>query len=222
MLGWCCGTYDKLIFLITFKDNIHKIECSQHGRCLVCNKLVILQMNVILLIFMDRSHYLTKVCMCRFADMSIDGRWCFVVLWVKPRTSPSTLRWSLLKQRLEDVCPSTLASMLPPVSPPVPECERVLLLQACSSDRTGLLHGITPSNVLIWRCYLVVHWILFCKYDSGLWHLVTFSFTFIPKRCCLHLFNVHWLVPQMLLRNCGRWNWLSKKSKCQPAQMEEP
>lgn len=86
-------------------------------------------------------------------DMSIDGRWCFVVLWVKPRTSPSTLRWSLLKQRLEDVCPSTLASMLPPVSPPVPECERVLLLQACSSDRTGLLHDVTQK---LWEMELTI------------------------------------------------------------------
>lgn len=86
-------------------------------------------------------------------DMSIDGRWCFVVLWVKPRTSPSTLRWSLLKQRLEDVCPSTLASVLPPVSPPVPECERVLLLQACSSDRTGLLHDVTQK---LWEMELTI------------------------------------------------------------------
>ena len=85
--------------------------------------------------------------MCCCADMSIDGRWCFVVLWVIPRVSASTVRWSLLKQRLEDICPNALGSMMPPAAPPVPESKRVLLLQVCSSDRTGLLHGMSFSSV---------------------------------------------------------------------------
>lgn len=81
------------------------------------------------------------------ADMSIDGRWCFVVLWVKPRVSASMVRWSLLKQRLEDTCPNALGFMLTPAAPPVPESKRVLLLQICSSDRTGLLHGISFNSM---------------------------------------------------------------------------
>jgi glycine cleavage system regulatory protein len=87
-------------------------------------------------------------------DMSIDGRWCFVVLWVVPKGNPSAVRWSLLKQRLEDICPSALASMLPPVAPPVPESKRVLLLQVCSSDRTGLLHDVAQK---LWEMELTIH-----------------------------------------------------------------
>ncbi|XP_024391113.1 ACT domain-containing protein ACR9 isoform X2 [Physcomitrium patens] len=87
-------------------------------------------------------------------DMSTDGRWCFVALWVTPRSRPSTVRWSLLKQRLEDVCPSALASILTPVSPPVPEAKRVLLLQVCSSDRTGLLHDVAQK---LWEMELTIH-----------------------------------------------------------------
>jgi len=86
--------------------------------------------------------------MFSFTDMSTDGRWCFVVLWVIPKASPSTVRWALLKERMESICPSALASMLPPVAPPVPMSKRVLLLQVCSSDRTGLLHGIALLPLL--------------------------------------------------------------------------
>ncbi|KAG0570736.1 hypothetical protein KC19_6G184000 [Ceratodon purpureus] len=87
-------------------------------------------------------------------DLSTDGRWCFVVLWVIPKSSLSLVRWSLLKQRLENICPSALASMLPPVAPPVPESKRVLLLQVCSSDRTGLLHDVAQK---LWEMELTIH-----------------------------------------------------------------
>lgn len=75
------------------------------------------------------------------ADLSTDGRWCFVVLWVVPRVSASTVRWPLLKQGLEDACPSAVGQFLPSPSPPVLTSKNMFLLQVCSSDRTGLLHG---------------------------------------------------------------------------------
>lgn len=95
-------------------------------------------------LFGNSQMFLIKDCVCCSADISTDGRWCFVVLWVTPIAYPSTVRWPLLKRRLEGICPSALAPCwLPPVAPPLPESQRVLLLRVCSSDRTGLLHGIS-------------------------------------------------------------------------------
>lgn len=87
-------------------------------------------------------------------DMSTDGRWCFVVLWVIPKASPLSVRWALLKERMESICPSALASMLPPMAPPVPVSKRVLMLQVCSSDRTGLLHDVAQK---LWELELTIH-----------------------------------------------------------------
>ncbi|XP_024400546.1 ACT domain-containing protein ACR9 [Physcomitrium patens] len=87
-------------------------------------------------------------------DISTDGRWCFVALWVIPRSNPSVVRWSLLKQRLEDVCPSALGSMLPTVAPPRLESKKILLLQVRSSDRTGLLHDVAQK---LWEMELTIH-----------------------------------------------------------------
>lgn len=75
------------------------------------------------------------------ADMSTDGKWCYIVFWVigKPNT-----RWGLLKKRLMGVCPSCSSasgilfyqSDLQPPKPP-----DVFLLKFCCRDRRGLLHG---------------------------------------------------------------------------------
>jgi hypothetical protein len=73
------------------------------------------------------------------ADFSTDGKWCFVVLWVVPRVR-RPVQWSLLKRRIEEVCPSIETQFAPPLIPPV-SSRKVLLLQVCSSDRTGLLNG---------------------------------------------------------------------------------
>ncbi|XP_014511073.1 ACT domain-containing protein ACR10 isoform X1 [Vigna radiata var. radiata] len=74
-------------------------------------------------------------------DVSTDGKWCYIVFWVvgKNRT-----RWSLLKQRLIEACPSCSSasgisyyrSELQPSKPP-----DVFLLNFCCHDRKGLLHG---------------------------------------------------------------------------------
>ncbi|KAL1549391.1 ACT domain-containing protein acr10 [Salvia divinorum] len=75
-------------------------------------------------------------------DVSTDGKWCYIVLWVVGR--PNT-RWGLLKKRLMEACPSSsLASgilyytQLQPPKPP-----HVFLLKFCCHDRRGLLHDVT-------------------------------------------------------------------------------
>lgn len=82
------------------------------------------------------------------ADLATDGRWCFVALWVRPRgiDAPTPSTWVLLKQRLEEVCPSALPSLLPAPPPPVHLSKRLMLLQVCSIDRTGLLNGDLNFN----------------------------------------------------------------------------
>ncbi|KAL5743009.1 hypothetical protein ACOSP7_029741 [Xanthoceras sorbifolium] len=76
-------------------------------------------------------------------DVSTDGKWCYIVLWVigKPTT-----RWNLLKKRLMGACPSCSSASgiffyraeLQSPKPPA-----VFLLKLCSYDRKGLLHDVT-------------------------------------------------------------------------------
>lgn len=80
--------------------------------------------------------------------MSSDGRWCFVTLRVVPRASHLMVRWSLLKERLEDICPSAVPSLLPQQNRTV-QSTKMLLLQVCSKDRTGLLNGMFSPYVVI-------------------------------------------------------------------------
>ncbi|XP_042056742.1 ACT domain-containing protein ACR10-like [Salvia splendens] len=75
-------------------------------------------------------------------DVSTDGKWCYIVLWVVGRQNT---RWGLLKKRLMEACPSSsLASgilyyaQLQPPKPP-----HVFLLKFCCLDRSGLLHDVT-------------------------------------------------------------------------------
>lgn len=74
------------------------------------------------------------------ADVSTDGKWCYVVFWVVGRLNT---RWGLLKKRLMEACPSSsLASGIlyyTEMRPPKPP--EVFLLKFCCNDRSGLLHG---------------------------------------------------------------------------------
>ncbi|XP_042047309.1 ACT domain-containing protein ACR10-like [Salvia splendens] len=77
-------------------------------------------------------------------DVSTDGKWCYIVLWVVGRQNT---RWGLLKKRLMEACPSSsLASgilyytQLQPPKPP-----HVFLLKFCCHDRPGLLHDVTEA-----------------------------------------------------------------------------
>ncbi|XAR69150.1 [Protein-PII] uridylyltransferase [Bertholletia excelsa] len=76
-------------------------------------------------------------------DVSTDGKWCYIVFWVfgKPNT-----RWSLLKKRMVEVCPSCfsasgIAFYRSELQPPKPS--DVFLLKVCCRDRNGLLHDVT-------------------------------------------------------------------------------
>ncbi|XP_016513042.1 ACT domain-containing protein ACR9 [Nicotiana tabacum] len=75
-------------------------------------------------------------------DVSTDGIWCYVVLWVVPQSSSSKVKWKNLKVRLVSVCPSCSVSIyLNQPSPPAISSP-VYLLTFCSSDRRGLLHDV--------------------------------------------------------------------------------
>ncbi|CAL0326782.1 unnamed protein product [Lupinus luteus] len=76
-------------------------------------------------------------------DVSTDGKWCYLVFWVvgKPKT-----RWSLLKKRLIEACPtcssaSGISYYCTDLNPPKPP--NVFLLKFSCHDRRGLLHDVT-------------------------------------------------------------------------------
>ncbi|XP_057782609.1 ACT domain-containing protein ACR10-like [Salvia miltiorrhiza] len=75
-------------------------------------------------------------------NVSTDGKWCYIVFWVVGRANT---RWSLLKKRLMEACPSSsLASGIlfyTDSRPPKPP--DVFLLKFCCHDRRGLLHDVT-------------------------------------------------------------------------------
>lgn len=76
-------------------------------------------------------------------DVSTDGKWCYIVFWV---VGKQKTRWSLLKKRMVEACPSCFSasgisyycSDLQPTKPP-----DVFLLKFCCHDRKGLLHDVT-------------------------------------------------------------------------------
>ncbi|KAK7272080.1 hypothetical protein RJT34_28466 [Clitoria ternatea] len=75
-------------------------------------------------------------------DVSTDGVWCYVVLWVIPHSLLLPMTCSYLKDRLQAICPPCLASSFyfihqPSTSSPV------YLLKFCCLDRKGLLHDVT-------------------------------------------------------------------------------
>ncbi|KAF3681110.1 ACT domain-containing protein isoform 2 [Capsicum annuum] len=76
-------------------------------------------------------------------DVSTDGIWCYVVLWVVPHYSSSILRWINLKERLLSVCPSCSVSFYLNEPSPRSASSPVYLLTFCSRDRRGLLHDVT-------------------------------------------------------------------------------
>ncbi|KAJ1289049.1 hypothetical protein BS78_02G135600 [Paspalum vaginatum] len=82
-------------------------------------------------------------------DMSTDGRWCYIVLWVVPQRG-RPVPWDLLKNRLVELCPVAApfgfdsaylaAAGLQDAAPPAP---RLFLIKLCCFDRMGLLHDVT-------------------------------------------------------------------------------
>ncbi|KAK9755200.1 hypothetical protein RND81_01G008800 [Saponaria officinalis] len=75
-------------------------------------------------------------------DVSTDGKWCYIVLWVVPHSSIRTVLWANLKERLVSFCPSCSLSYY--YAPPAPRKSSPLyLLKFCCLDRRGLLHDVT-------------------------------------------------------------------------------
>ncbi|KAM5583741.1 ACT domain-containing protein ACR9-like [Rosa sericea] len=79
----------------------------------------------------------------RKADFSTDGIWCYVVLWVVPHSTSTTVKWSNLENQLLSVCPSC---SVPYYFYPQTTCSSppsVYLLKFLCSDRNGLLNDVT-------------------------------------------------------------------------------
>ncbi|QHN84166.1 hypothetical protein S245_054186 [Arachis hypogaea] len=90
-------------------------------------------------------------------DVSTDGKWCYIVLWVVGREKT---RWSLLKKRLIGACPSFSyafgiyyyrSELQQPPKPP-----DVFLLKFCCHDRRGLLHDVTEVLSLLCELELTI------------------------------------------------------------------
>ncbi|KAK1264997.1 hypothetical protein QJS04_geneDACA011222 [Acorus gramineus] len=81
------------------------------------------------------------LCITR-GDVSTDGKWCYVVFWVVPRSTSVNVNWGSLKNRLLSICPSCSVTFYfnsetrPSVSP-------VYLLKLFCLNRAGLLHDVT-------------------------------------------------------------------------------
>ncbi|KAG9444981.1 hypothetical protein H6P81_016321 [Aristolochia fimbriata] len=81
------------------------------------------------------------LCITR-GDVSTDGKWCYVVFWVTPRSNITTVRWENLKNRLLSVCPSCSVSFY--FSPPARSTASPLyFLKFFCLNRKGLLHDVT-------------------------------------------------------------------------------
>ncbi|XXG75127.1 hypothetical protein AAC387_Pa07g3707 [Persea americana] len=76
------------------------------------------------------------------ADVSTDGKWCYIIFWVVPCLSSMTVRWASLKTRLLSICPSCLVSFYFE-SATRPKPSQVYLLKLFCFDRKGLLHDVT-------------------------------------------------------------------------------
>ncbi|OVA06940.1 ACT domain [Macleaya cordata] len=76
-------------------------------------------------------------------DISTDGKWCYIVFWV---VGKPTTRWSLLKKRLIEACPSCSSASgiyYYRAESQQPKPPDVFLLKLCCNDRRGLLHDVT-------------------------------------------------------------------------------
>ncbi|KAF7823589.1 ACT domain-containing protein ACR9-like [Senna tora] len=87
-------------------------------------------------IILDFGLYITK------GDISTDGIWCYIVLWVFPHSALLSMRWSNLKDRIQEICPPCSAAFFFNQQPTT-RSSPVYLLKFCCLDRKGLLHDVT-------------------------------------------------------------------------------
>ncbi|VVB04672.1 unnamed protein product [Arabis nemorensis] len=88
-------------------------------------------------IILDFGLYITK------GDVTTDGVWCYIVLWVVPHYDSLILRWSHLKNQLVSVCPSCSTYFVFNLMSSCPASTTVYLFKFFCSDRKGLLHDVT-------------------------------------------------------------------------------
>ncbi|KAK8926211.1 hypothetical protein KSP39_PZI019010 [Platanthera zijinensis] len=81
------------------------------------------------------------LCITR-GDVSTDGHWCFVVLWVVPCSPIINIQWTGLKNRLLSACPSFCIPFYLDFGS-LPKTAQMYLLKLFSVDRNGLLHDVT-------------------------------------------------------------------------------
>ena len=99
-------------------------------------------------------------------DFTTDGLWCYIVLWVFPHSTAPTVRWSNIKERLLAVCPSFSVSAYLNEEPPNPVASPVYLLTFCSTDRKGLLHGISIFHFQVTFRLCLCHNLMFSLFSS--------------------------------------------------------
>lgn len=86
-------------------------------------------------------------------DLSTDGKWCYLIFWVLPRTgSARPIRWAILKRNLISACPPNPAHIFF-MDIPEPRPKNVYILQICSTDRAGLLNDVSQ---VLWELELAV------------------------------------------------------------------
>ncbi|KAJ4910368.1 ACT domain-containing protein ACR9 [Raphanus sativus] len=91
-------------------------------------------------IVLDFGLYIKK------GDVTTDGVWCYIVLWVVPHYDSLIPRWSHLKTQLVSVCPSCPTYFVLNLMSPSPAPTHVYLLNFFCLDRTGLLHGTVTTT----------------------------------------------------------------------------
>lgn len=107
------------------------------------------------------------MCACCFvSDVSTDGIWCYIVLWVLPHTSSLTVRWSNLKNCLLSICPSSCSvAFYLNQQPASSSASPVYLLKFLCLDRKELLHGKSRYNVITFLLFFLC----FSIYCLNLW-----------------------------------------------------
>ncbi|XP_058736613.1 ACT domain-containing protein ACR9-like [Vicia villosa] len=76
------------------------------------------------------------------ADISTDGRWCYIIFWVIPHPDSLKIDWESLKTRLLSPCPSCLFSYHFKQQSANPSPNQIYLLKVWIFDQKGLLYDI--------------------------------------------------------------------------------
>ncbi|CAI8614651.1 unnamed protein product [Vicia faba] len=85
------------------------------------------------------------------ADISTDGRWCYIIFWVIPHSESLKVDWESLKTRLLSPCPSCLFSYHFKQQSANPSPNQIYLLKVWIFDQKGLLYDINEilCNLLL-------------------------------------------------------------------------